>query len=277
MGIRISKIAGVALMCSIFSCLCLPMHGQEKDNLKYYKDKIEELKSSNVVLGASNRKLWVKVDSLEKDNENLRAQISCLEPIKLELVSKLQEEETPYLDTLYSAVDLQHINDVVSRCKMLKDARLDSLATNFQQLRERKEKYDSLVMILNDPYDEIKVDRGIVKADSLKVCSSSNPQIKEIDELRNCLELYKTATKTLPKIISRITFFMKSFRETPDSDEESARRAVEEFLRKDKAQQFNYNKYIAPIPCLVRTFSTFEKELLSNPFEKTTLEKELNP
>lgn len=249
-------------------------NGRMSEKLKPYDDKI---KSQRRELAIRDSLIVVYKDSVSYfhsvilRNETLLADLSG---VRNQRVKELLVAENSYMSVPYSQVDTSHISDVVATCEMLKDPRTDSLKTEFRQLLQKKNIYDSLMRALEEPYDSLSVSERLSTAEAI-YNNSSEAQKTEIDSVRTLVLKYKVCNEKYPtEIIKFIADFMRDYR-TDDTDFETAYSGARYVLNMKRIKS-RYNDYIAPIPYLVRRFDEYKSALLAHPKEKPELEKELN-
>ena len=248
------------------------------------RKEVKRLKPHDDIIKSQRRELAIR-DSLivvYKDsvsyfhsvilrNETLLADLSG---VRNQRVKELLVAENSYMSVPYSQVDTSHISDVVATCEMLKDPRTDSLKTEFIQLLQKKNIYDSLMRALEEPYDSLSVSERLSTAEAI-YNNSSEAQKTEIDSVRTLVLKYKVCNEKYPtEIIKFIADFMRDYR-TDDTDFETAYSGARYVLNMKRIKS-RYNDYIAPIPYLVRRFDEYKSALLAHPKEKPELEKELN-
>lgn len=233
------------------------------------KSQQKELKSRDSLIGVYKDSVSY-FHSVILKNEALLADLSG---VRNQRVKELLAAEGSYISVPYSRVDTSHISNVVATCKMLNDSRTDSLASELRQLLQKKHSFDCLTQSLDSPYDSLSISINLANADSL-YAKSSEAQKTEIDSVKTVVRLYDTSNKAFPIVISRIANFMRDYRGDM-ADDEMAYAGAESFLNGDFVK-YNYAKYIAPIPYLVRRFEEYKAALLAHPKEKPELEKELN-
>lgn len=248
-------------------------NGRMSEKLKPYDDKI---KSQRRELASRDSLIVVYKDSVSYfhsvilRNETLLADLSG---VRNPRVKELLVAEDSYMSVPYSRMDTSHISEVIAACEILKDSRTDSLASVLRQLLQKKQSFDCLTQSLESPYDSLSISINLANADSL-YAKSSEAQKTEIDSVKTVVRLYDTSNKAFPIVISRIANFMSDYRGDV-ADDEMAYAGAESFLSGDFVK-YNYAKYIAPIPYLVRRFDEYKSALLAHPKEKPELEKELN-
>lgn len=270
----------------IFS-MNMPSYSQDKDTktkvnatINVYKNQIAVKDRAIMKLNSLLRCCRDSIASLRlelamKDSliDVNNARLHDLEGIRQLRVKEILSSESGYSSRSYSSIDTSHVKEVLAVCRMLNSSQTDSLSAELTELMKRKVVFDSLCQAIETPYDSVAVASILHRMDTLCLISSEE-QKHEIDDVRKVTEAYEVCYNVFPKIIRRISGFMADYR-GDNADDEFAANGVKNILDSEFVD-YNFKKYVAPIPYLVRRFEQFKEELLANPTRKTELEKELN-
>ncbi|MDD7319107.1 MAG: hypothetical protein SOZ80_02395 [Prevotella sp.] len=299
-----STIIKTVFVLALFCCLpIIPASGQDKDNKNdKLREQVESMKRDTIQLSLSINSIRDSIElyseliaerERELSSENVSAAPDTSEKIKMlnkecrslndtiketkkrlseisemkghDIMNIIYKKNVSLLEKRYSEItqwELDEINNTIDDFK-----NMDNFADykyRITNVINHKKVVDSVVAILNNEFNEKKINDIHKKIIVISNKTSSQEQAEEIDSLIFKLEYYKQGLEDFQEFIRGI------------QKAKPKKNNIEQILKthlyeKDKILK----ELVYIIPYLNRTFEQYKKELLEHPSETTEVEMEI--
>lgn len=209
------------------------------------------------------------VDSLKHRCDSLQNVLDALLPLRKSEAEKLLGKYGGYFEKRFREIDEIVADSLCRECRILNLPSLAEFASKKDVVIERKHWYDSLKKIVEEPYDKIKVDRGIVIADSLAILSPSK-QKSEFNSVSSSMKIYPKAITKTKEIVEFIHEMMEMYR--PNGGHSGAVSTLNSILNNEEE---SINNYIKKVPYLKNKFEEMVADLKRDHLKQGNAEKTL--
>lgn len=246
----------IRVLILVLFCITSNAYSQNKDWLRFGNKSSDTIPSEEVV------KLKSEVDSLKSTIESFSAVRNWME-------KHLIDNYSDYHARSFSELDTCLIDSLVTICRSVQYAKLDTLAKRLDEAKTRLRQYVAYNRLIEIEYDSIAIDLAQKHIDTILI-QCSDIQKEEFNELLGKLELEAVAITELYNIVYEITYRVERYR--LKNDNYLAVTTVDHIL---KSNVMKYNDYISKIPYTDSLYLNYKKAILEKPLEVSEYEEKI--
>lgn len=245
----------IRVLILVLFCITSNAYSQNKDWLRFGNKSSDTIPSEEVV------KLKSEVDSLKSTIESFSAVRNWME-------KHLIDNYSDYHARSFSELDTCLIDSLVTICRSVQYAKLDTLTKRLDEAKIRLRQYVAYNRLIEIEYDSIAIDLAQKHIDTILI-QCSDIQKEEFNELLGKLELEAVAITELYNIVYEITYRAERYRDKENLDAYRAMRTAEDLLERYVSK---YNDYISKIPYTDSLYLNYKKAILEKPLEVSEYE-----
>lgn len=246
----------IRVLILVLFCITSNAYSQNKDWLRFGNKSSDTIPSEEVV------KLKSEVDSLKSTIESFSAVRNWME-------KHLIDNYSDYHARSFSELDTCLIDSLVTICRSVQYAKLDTLTKRLDEAKVRLRQYVAYNRLIEIEYDSIAIDLAQKHIDTILI-QCSDIQKEEFNELLGKLEVETVAITELYNIVYEITYRVERYR--LKNDNYLAETTVDHIL---KSNVMKYNDYISKIPYTDSLYLNYKKAILEKPLEVSEYEEKI--
>ena len=246
----------IRVLILVLFCITSNAYSQNKDWLRFGNKSSDTIPSEEVV------KLKSEVDSLKSTIESFSAVRNWME-------KHLIDNYSDYHARSFSELDTCLIDSLVTICRSVQYAKLDTLTKRLDEAKIRLRQYVAYNRLIEIEYDSIAIDLAQKHIDTILI-QCSDIQKEEFNELLGKLEVETVAITELYNIVYEITYRVERYR--LKNDNYLAVTTVDHIL---KSNVMKYNDYISKIPYTDSLYLNYKKAILEKPLEVSEYEEKI--